>query len=280
MLDYKVIIIKHYGGGMSGNELAGQGLGSRSGINDFLRAFEASDKIGYPLPEGITNYGIAELVYGSVNGVNTVARDLSFEYPDYAAVHTAMTTRKNMTMVYQWNQYKRTCEEAGKKYYSYRQFCANYVVWCKENEETMHFQAVKAQKMEVDFAGKTFSIIDGQTGETFTIVVFVAILPYSQYIYAEGMLSTKEPQWIAVNNHALRYFGGVPALVVCDNCKQAVLVNQDWIEPVLNKDYAEWAEHNHTVIMPAKVRKPKMKSSVENAVGILESGIFHTLADP
>lgn len=56
------------------------------------------------------------------------------------------------------------------------------------------------------------------------------------------------------------------------------MVNQDWIEPFLNKDYAEWAEHNHTVIMPAKVRKPKMKSSVENAVGILESNIFHTLA--
>ncbi len=52
----------------------------------------------------------------------------------------------------------------------------------------MHFQAVIAQKMEVDFAGKTFSLIDGQTGEVFTIVVFVAILPYSQYIYAEGML--------------------------------------------------------------------------------------------
>ena len=51
--------------------------------------------------------------------------------------------------------------------------------------------------------------------------VFVAVLPYSQYIYAEGMVSTKEPQWIAVNNNALKYFGGVPALVVCDNCKQA-----------------------------------------------------------
>ena len=142
----------------------------------------------------------------------------------------------------------------------------------------MHFQAAIAQKMEVDFAGQTFTLVDGQTGEICTVVVFVAVLPYSQYIYAEGMLSTREPQWIAVNNHALRYFGGVPALVVCDNCKQAVLANQDWIEPVLNKDYAEWAEHNHTVIMPAKVRKPKMKSNVENAVGILESSIFHTLA--
>lgn len=48
--------------------------------------------------------------------------------------------------------------------------------------------------MEVDFAGQTFKMTDPLTGEILTIVVFVAILPYSQYIYAEGMLSTKEPQ--------------------------------------------------------------------------------------
>lgn len=79
--------------------------------------------------------------------------------------------------------------------------------------------------------------------------------------------------------NALRYFGGVPALVVCDNCKQAVIANKDWIVPKLNKDYGEWAEHNHTVILPAKVKKPKYKSSVENAVGILEKGIFHDMEE-
>ena len=55
--------------------------------------------------------------------------------------------------------------------------------------------------------------------------------------------------------------------------------NRDWIAPDLNKDYAEWAEHYHTVILPAKVKKPRYKSSVENAVGILEKGIFHDLED-
>ena len=278
MLDYKQIILAHYGGGMSGSELAELNLGSKSGINDFLKAFEECEKIDYPLPEGITNYGIYELVYGPKSAHNS-GRNTSYEMPDYPSVHEELNSRKNMTMLYQWNKYKRGCEEKETKAYSYRQFCANYDAWCKENEETMHFQAVIAQKMEVDFAGKTFAFTDGITGEICTIVVFVAILPYSQYIYAEGMLSTREPQWIAVNNHALQYFGGVPALVVCDNCKQAVLANDDWIEPVLNKDYAEWADHNHTVIMPAKVRKPKMKSSVENAVGILESGCFHILEE-
>ena len=133
--------------------------------------------------------------------------------------------------------------------------------------------------MEVDFAGKTFDLVDPLTGEISAIIVFVAVLPFSQMIYAEGMVSTREPQWIDVNNHALDYFGGVPAIVVCDNCKQAVVANEDWISPELNKDYAEWAEHNHTAILPAKIRKPKYKSSVENAVGILEKGIFHDLEE-
>ena len=147
MLDYKEIIIRHYGGGMSGRALAEQGFGSKSGINDFLSAFEACERLSFPLPEGITNYGIAELVYGADEAGRAAGRDTSFEYPDYAAVHIAMANRKNMTMVFQWNQYKRVCEETEKKYYSYRQFCANYEAWCRENEETMHFQAVIAQKM-------------------------------------------------------------------------------------------------------------------------------------
>ena len=277
MLDYKDIITKHFALGMSGGQIA-ETLGvSKSGVNDFLRAFKACKTLGYPLPQGITNYGIAAEVYGKNPAV--VGRDLSYELPEYESVAQAMSSRQNMTLVVLWNRYAQKCRDSGAKFYSYRQFCENYAKWCEENKETLHFNAVIGQKMEVDFAGKTFQMTDRLTGETVEIVVFVAVLPYSQLIYAEGMVSTKEPQWISVNNNALKYFGGVPALVVCDNCKQAVIVNKDWIAPELNKDYAEWAEHNHTVILPAKVKKPKYKSSVENAVGILEKGFFHDLEE-
>jgi transposase len=277
MLDYKDIIIRHCALSLSGSEIARQLGVSKSGVNDFLRAFDRCESLSYPLPPGITNYGIAELVYGSVPGSG--GRNENIEYPDYESDAKLMATRKNMTLVFLWNRYSKKCTEEGKRFYQYRQYCELYNKWCEENYETAHFDAVIAQKMEVDFAGQTFTMVDPVTGEIMTIVVFVAILPYSQYIYAEGMLSTKEPQWIDVNNHALDYFGGVPALVVCDNCKQAVIVNQDWIEPELNKDYADWADHYGTVILPAKVRKPKFKSSVENAVGILEKGLFHKLEE-
>lgn len=276
-LDYKDIIIKHYALSMSGSEIARQTGCSKSGVNDFLRAFKKCEDLQYPLPTGITNYGIAMKVYGSVPGSGS--RNENIELPDYEEAAKLMATRKNMTLMFLWNRYKKKCEEEGARFYQYSQYCELYNKWCEENYETAHFDAVIAQKMEVDFAGQTFTMVDPVTGEIMTIVVFVAILPYSQYIYAEGMLSTKEPQWIDVNNHALDYFGGVPALVVCDNCKQAVIVNQDWIEPELNKDYADWADHYGTVILPAKVRKPKFKSSVENAVGILEKGLFHKLEE-
>ena len=61
------------------------------------------------------------------------------------------------------------------------QYCELYNKWCEENYETAHFDAVIAQKMEVDFAGQTFSMTEPLTGEIMTIVVFVAILPYSQW---------------------------------------------------------------------------------------------------
>ena len=276
-LDYKDIIIKHYALSMSGSEIARQTGFSKSGVNDFLRAFKKFEDLQYPLPAGITNYGIAMKVYGSVHG--TGGRNESIELPNYEEAAKLMATRKNMTLMFLWNRYKKKCQEEGSRFYQYSQYCELYNRWCEENYETAHFDAVIAQKMEVDFAGQTFIMTDPLTGEFQPIVVFVAILPYSQYIYAEGMLSTKEPQWIEVNNHALDYFGGVPALVVCDNCKQAVIANDDWIEPELNKDYADWADYYGTVILPAKVRKPKFKSSVENAVGIFEKGFFHKLEE-
>ena len=65
MLDYKDIIIKHYALGMSGREIARTLSVSKTGVNSFLNAFKECKTLSYPLPEGITNYGIASAVYGS-----------------------------------------------------------------------------------------------------------------------------------------------------------------------------------------------------------------------
>ena len=150
------------------------------------------EKKDFPVREDVmfdyyaaTNYGITELVYGSVP--ESGDRNENIEYPDYEADAKLMATRKNMTLVFLWNRYLKKCAEEGKWFYQYRQYCEFYNKWYEENYETSHFDAVIAQKMEVDFAGQTFDMTDPITGEIQPIVVFVAILLYFQYIYAEGI---------------------------------------------------------------------------------------------
>ena len=142
MLDYKDIIIKHYVLEMSDSEIARQLNTSKSGVNDFLRAFKKCETLSFPLPEGTTNYGIAEHVYGSLPGSG--GRELSYEFPDFQEVAGMMDTRKNMTLVFLWNRYKRRCLDEEKKCYQYRQFCDLYAGWCEENYETCELSKLKS----------------------------------------------------------------------------------------------------------------------------------------
>lgn len=96
-LDYKDIIIKHYALSMSGSKTARQTDFSKSGVNDFLRAFKKYEDLSYPLPAGITNYGIALKVYGAVPGSG--GRNENIELPDYEDAAKLMATRKNMTLI-------------------------------------------------------------------------------------------------------------------------------------------------------------------------------------
>ena len=78
-------------------------------VNDFLRAFKKCEKLSYPLPTGITNYGIAELVYGAVPRAGS--RNENIEYPDYESDAKLMATRKNMTLVFLWDRYSKKCTD-------------------------------------------------------------------------------------------------------------------------------------------------------------------------
>ncbi len=106
------------------------------------------------------------------------------------------------------------------------------------------------------------------------VTIFVASLSYNDYFYAEAMTKCDIKNWIRMNNNALQYFGGVTPNITPDNCKVAVNKNKDWIDPALNKDFQEWADHNGAVILPAKMRSPQMKPVVENSVKLVTNHIL------
>lgn len=55
-----------YLGKMFGQDFAKQIGARKSGVNEFLKLFEECEAISYPLPNGITNYEIAEQMYDGV----------------------------------------------------------------------------------------------------------------------------------------------------------------------------------------------------------------------
>ena len=276
MLDYIQILRLRYGKDLSGREIAEtQGCG-KTAINDFLKRFRESDEFTYPLAENITNELINEKLYKRRGGGSS---QKNYREIDSEIIYKKLP-KKGETLKHLWRKYDAAgvvFDEEGKPQYpySYRQFCKIFGDWCEERNVTARIPRYPAQNCELDFAGMSLYLKNRITGESSTkVTIFVATMSYSNYCYAEGMTSTKIPQWIAVNNHALQYFGGVTPITTNDNCKVAVIKNTDWIDPVTNKDFQEWADHNNTVLYPAKVKKPRWKPHVENAVKIINEHIL------
>jgi hypothetical protein len=121
------------------------------------------------------------------------------------------------------------------------------------------------------------SFIDGNTGEEIKVYLFVATLPYSMYSYVEPTLNMKMDTWIRCNVHMFEFFGGVTTRIVCDNLKTGVVSHPKEGEIILTEDYEAFGNHYVTAIMPAQVRKPKQKASVEGTVGNIATAIIAKL---
>jgi len=190
--------------------------------------------------------------------------------------------KKGTTKLGLWEEYKQKHPDGLQS----TQFCKLYARWSKRTEPVMRIEHKAGDKLFVDYAGKTFDIVDPDTGEIKTAQFFVAILGASQYTYAEASESQAQESFAASLERALRYIGGVPQAIVPDNLKSAV-VKTDRYEPVINPVADGFADHFETVILPARVRKPRDKAHAENMVKILYTRIhaplrnktFHSLEE-
>lgn len=168
-----------------------------------------------------------------------------------------------------WAEYKEKHPDG----YSYPHFCSALRQWMGTKGATMHFEHTPADKMFIDFAGKKLHWIDRKTGEVNDVEVYVAILGYSQLTYVQAVASQKKADYIGATENALHYFGGVPQVLVPDNLKSAVH-KADKYEADLNTDFADFANHYSTSVLPTRSYKPRDKALVENAVRIAYSRIY------
>ena len=251
--------------GINNRQIAeGMGIARQTVVTALQRA--AAQGLDWPAAEPLSDRELTACLFPQGDGKP------NYKMPDYETVHRELA-KPGVTQQLLWFEYCDRCRAAGEIPYQLTQFKTYYREYVVKNKATMHINRKPGELMEVDWAGQAAFIVDADTGEAIEAYLFVAVLPYSGYAYAEAFLNREQEAWTAAHVNAFEYFGGVTRILVPDNLKTGVIKNTK-TELVLNRTYQELAEHYGTAVIPARVYTPKDKATVEGTVGIVSTFIL------
>jgi transposase len=140
----------------------------------------------------------------------------------------------------------------------------------------MHLEYDAGDMIMIDFAGKKLHYIDITTGERIECQVFIAILPFSGRIYCYAVHSQKTEDFTDCINSMLKFYGGVPTTILCDNMRTAVK-RADRYEPQFTDICQQLSEHYATTFSATRPYSPRDKAMVERAVNIVYNHIYGPL---
>jgi len=147
---------------------------------------------------------------------------------------------------------------------------------------TTRLDFAPGEAAQVDF-GAGPMIADRETGTPRKSWIFVMTLCFSRHQYAEIVRDQSVATWLACHRRAFEWFAGVPARIIIDNAKCAI-VRACLHEPVVQRAYAACAEGYGFRIAPCPPRDPQKKGIVEAGVKYVKKSFvplrtFRDLAD-
>ena len=265
MHQLREVLRLHYEIGLKDREIArSQGI-SHGTVADIVRRFERAT-LPWPLSADMSDTLLHRLLYPSPAGRPPVRPE-----PDWSQVHHELR-RKGMTLELVWREY-RVLHANG---YEYSQFCARYRQYQKRLDLVLRKPHQPGQHCYVDYAGPTVPIYDPKTGEVQGAQVFVAVLGYSQYVFADLHPQQTTAWWVRGHMDAFAFFEGVPRIVVPDNAK-AVVTKAERFDVTLNRTYQAFATHYGVAIVPARPYRPRDKGPAEAGVLLVERWILARL---
>jgi len=223
--------------------------------------------LSWPLPDNLDDAAIERLLFPDPAAQASTERSM----PPMQYLFKELK-RKRVTMQLLWYEYKKANPDG----YQYSQFCHLYRQWVKKLDVVLRQEHRAGEKLFIDYAGQTVSVIDRSTGEIRQAQIFLATLGASSYTFAEATRAQDLPSWIKSHVHAFEFFGGVPQILVPDNLKTGI-TNPCRYEPDINPTYLDLAQHYGTTVIPARPGKPRDKAKVESAVLVAERWILAAL---
>jgi transposase len=252
--------------GLSSRSIAASLGISKGAVGDYLQRAQVAG-LGWPIPVDLTDTVLERRLFPGVRQALAPPR----AEPNWAYVDQQMR-RTGVTRSLLWQEYRAEHPDG----FGYAWFCEHYDAWKKRLSPTMRQSHAAGEKVFVDFAGDTIDVIDPVTGAAQAMKLFVAALGASSYIYSEARPSEGLADWIGCHAGMFAFFGGVTAIIVCDNLKAAV-TNPDRYDPGINRTYQDMARHYGTTVIPARPYKPRDKAKVEQSVLLVERWVLARL---
>jgi transposase len=235
-------------------------------VHEYLKRAEAAG-LKWPLPDGMNETKLNELLFG-----RREASASGRTAPDFAAVHEQLRAHKLVTLQLLWEEYRQAQPDG----YGYSRFCELYHRYRRRLDPVLRQEHVPGEKMFVDWAGDSLPIHNPSSGEIQPVSLFVAVLGFSSYTYAEADHDEQMEAWLGAHMRALEYYGGAPRLVVPDNTKTGVAKACRY-DPDLNPTYQDMALHYGMGVVPARPYRPRDKAKVESGVLLAERWILAAL---
>lgn len=237
---------------------------ARSTVKQYLDRL-ASTGLSYEQARAMDDADLDRRLFATP-AVNSVDRPV----PDWSGLERQLRGR-GVTLKLLWLEYLADHPDG----FRYTQFCERFHAWQQSSRPpTMRQQHRAGEALQVDYAGMTLTVRDAGTERQ--AQVFVACLPCSNLIYAEASWTQGIEDWLAAHVRTFAFLGGVPARLVPDNLKAGVTA-ASFYDPVLNRSYHELARHYDTVVVPTRVRRPRDKADVEQAVKLVEQWVLAPL---
>jgi len=138
--------------GLSNRAIARACKISHSTVSETIRRARAAG-LNWPLPEDLGEDDVYQRLFPkSTQAAAAPGRLL----PEWAEVRQEMNKRE-VTLKLLWQEYREKCPEG----YGYTQYCEHYRRWRKGVEPSMRRVRAGGEELEVDYAGLTVVIGDG-----------------------------------------------------------------------------------------------------------------------
>lgn len=261
------ILRLHFSGGLSNQVIADSLRLSKGSVFNCLQRFEAAG-LSWPLPEELSQLALKAKLYPK-----KVATSDPIPLPDFERILNELK-RPHVTRELLFKEYRETFPQGLGRSSFYERLSQH----ARETNVTLHQNHIGGDKLFVDYSGDKPAYVDLDTGESIPVELFVASWGASSYSYADVTLTQTSSDFVQSHVRAFRFFGCVPAALVPDNLKSAVL-KASFTDPDLNPLYEKMAAHYDTALLPARVYKPRDKAVVESNVLHLQRYILGRLRD-